>query len=221
MKIAVNQKEYNCERVFCIGRNYVEHIEELGNDRPESPVIFSKPPTSLVKAGNTIRFPRCGETPHFETELVVLIGKAGTPASFDDAAEFVAALAVGYDLTLRETQNKLLAKALPWEICKGFDDSAPIGDFAPFSGTAEDLAKIEFSGSINGKLRQSGNTEKMIFPIPELILSIAKYWELRPGDLIYTGTPPGVGALSAGDVLSATDHTGKKFEWKLGLPQQS
>jgi 2-keto-4-pentenoate hydratase/2-oxohepta-3-ene-1,7-dioic acid hydratase in catechol pathway len=216
MKITVNSKEYDCQRVFCIGRNYVEHIEELGNERPESPVIFSKPPTSLVAAGKTIRFPRCGETPHFETELVVLIGKAGVPESFEDAATFVGALAVGYDLTLRETQNNLIAKALPWEVCKGFDDSAPIGEFAEFTGTAADLAKIEFSGSINGVVRQNGNTAKMIFPIPELIESIAKYWELQPGDLIYTGTPPGVGKLSAGDTLSATDHTGRTFEWKLG-----
>lgn len=218
MKINLSSKEYDCQRVFCIGRNYVEHIEELGNDRPESPVIFSKPATSLVPAGSTIRFPRCGETPHFETELVVLIGKKGVPENFEDAASFVSGLAVGYDLTLRETQNKLLDKALPWEICKGFDDSAPIGKFVPFSGSAADLSKIEFSGSINGKLRQSGNTAKMIFPIPELLLAISKYWELLPGDLIYTGTPPGVGVLSAGDTLSATDHAGNTFEWVLENP---
>ena len=216
MNFTVQNQQYLCQRVFCIGRNYVEHIEELGNDRPESPVIFSKPPTSLVKPGSTIRFPRCGVTPHFETELVVLIGKSGIPASPEDAVSFVSALAVGYDLTLRETQNNLIAKALPWEICKGFDDSAPIGEFVPFSGTKEDLEKIEFSGSINGKLRQSGNTAKMIFPITKLSMAISKYWELQPGDLIYTGTPPGVGALAAGDTLSATDHTGKTFNWVLG-----
>ena len=215
MIIKVAQKEYCCQRVFCIGRNYVEHIEELGNDRPESPVIFSKPPTSLVPAGQDIRFPRCGETPHFETELVVLIGQKGVPANSEEAAKFVSALAVGYDLTLRETQNKLLAKALPWDICKGFDDSAPIGNFTEFSGTADDLAKLTFSGSINGQLRQSGCTAKMIFPIPELILAIAKYWELHPGDIIYTGTPPGVGSLAKGDKLSATDHCGNSFEWNL------
>ena len=215
MKINLSSKEYDCQRVFCIGRNYVEHIEELGNDRPESPVIFSKPATSLVPAGSTIRFPRCGETPHFETELVVLIGKDGIPASTEEAVSFVGALAVGYDLTLRETQNRLLSKALPWDICKGFDDSAPIGNFSAFSGTADDLAALQFSGSINGTLRQQGNTAKMIFPIPELIMEISKYWELKSGDLIYTGTPPGVGSLSAGDTLSATDHIGNTFSWQL------
>lgn len=215
MKITVNQNEYICQRVFCIGRNYVEHIEELGNDRPESPVIFSKPPTSLVPAGKNVRFPRCQETPHFETELVVLIGKQGVPADQNEAVEFISALAAGFDLTLRETQNALLAKALPWDICKGFDDSAPIGNFVPFSGTAEDLANIKFSGSINGKIRQSGDTSKMIFPIPELLLAIAKYWELQPGDLIYTGTPPGVGALNKNDKLSVTDHSGKTYNWIL------
>lgn len=215
MKITVNNKEYLCRRVFCIGRNYVEHINELGNDRPESPVIFSKPPTSLVPAGSTIRFPRCGETPHFETELVVMVGKQGVPSDTADAATFVSALAVGYDLTLRETQNRLLAKALPWEICKGFDDSAPIGGFVPFKGTAGDLAELTFSGSINGTVRQQGNTAKMIFPIPELLLEISKYWELAEGDLIYTGTPPGVGSLTKGDVLSATDHAGNTFTWQL------
>lgn len=215
MEIKLKNEQFRCSRIFCIGRNYVEHIEELGNERPESPVIFSKPPTSLVAPGKTIRFPRCGETPHFETELVVLIGKKGVPSDRNDAAKFVAGLAVGYDLTLRDTQNKLLAKALPWEICKGFDDSAPIGEFSPFSGSADDLAKLTFSGSIDGVLRQSGDTSKMIFPIPELLLAISRYWELLPGDLIYTGTPPGVGKLSPGAVLEATDHTGKSFSWKL------
>ena len=146
---------------------------------------------------------------------MVLIGKNGVPTDHSEAAQYVSAIAAGYDLTLRETQNKLLAKALPWDICKGFDDSAPIGDFVPFSGNTDDLAKLEFSGSINGTVRQSGNTAKMIFPIPELILSIAKYWELQEGDLIYTGTPPGVGALQRGDKLSVTDHCGNTFEWKL------
>ena len=215
MNITVSKKEYNCQRVFCIGRNYVEHIEELGNERPDSPVIFSKPPTSLLPAGKNIRFPRCGEAPHFETELVVLIGKNGVPADTAEAVQFVSALTVGYDLTLRETQNKLLSKALPWDIGKGFDDSAPIGEFTEFSGSAEDLAKLTFSGSINGTLRQSGNTAKMIFPIPELIIAISKYWELQSGDLIYTGTPPGVGALQSGDKLTATDHCGNTFEWNL------
>ena len=215
MEIKLGNEQFRCSRIFCIGRNYVEHIEELGNERPESPVIFSKPPTSLVAPGKTIRFPRCGETPHYETELVVLIGKKGVPSDRNDAAKFVAGLAVGYDLTLRDTQNKLLAKALPWEICKGFDDSAPIGEFSPFSGSADDLAKLTFSGSIDGVLRQSGDTSKMIFPIPELLLAISRYWELLPGDLIYTGTPPGVGKLSPGAVLEATDHTGTSFSWKL------
>ena len=216
--ITFGKEQYCCRRVFCIGRNYVEHIEELGNERPESPVIFSKPPTSIVAAGNSIRFPRCGETPHFETELVVLIGKKGVPENTTDAVSYIAGLAVGYDLTLRQTQNRLLDKSLPWEICKGFDDSAPLGEFTAFSGSAEDLAKIKFSGSINGELRQSGDTSKMIFPIPELLMAISRYWELLPGDLIFTGTPPGVGALSAGDTISATDHTGRTFSWRLEMP---
>jgi 2-keto-4-pentenoate hydratase/2-oxohepta-3-ene-1,7-dioic acid hydratase in catechol pathway len=215
MFIKLDNEQFNCSRVFCIGRNYVEHIEELGNERPESPVIFSKPPTSLVAPGEAIRFPRCGETPHFETELVVLIGKKGVPKNREDAASFVAGLTVGYDLTLRETQNRLIEKSLPWDICKGFDDSAPVGEFTRFDGTADDLAKLTFSGSINGVLRQSGNTAKMIFPIPELLIAISRYWELVPGDLIYTGTPPGVGKLTPGAILEATDHTGRSFSWNL------
>ena len=216
MNITAGEKQYCCSRIFCIGRNYVEHIEELGNERPESPVIFSKPPTSLVAPGGTIRFPRCGETPHFETELVVLIGKKGVPDNCEDAVSYIAGLAVGYDLTLRETQNGLINKALPWEICKGFDDSAPIGEFSPFSGNSADLAALKFSGFINKELRQSGDTSKMIFPIPELLMAISRYWELLPGDLIYTGTPPGVGKLAPGAVLEAADHNGKTFSWKLG-----
>ena len=172
MNWIVNQHNYTAQRVFCIGRNYVEHIAELGNERPEQPVIFTKPATSLHPVSEpVIPLPRCGELPHYETEITVLVGTKGVPRTTEEAVTFIAGIGVGLDLTLRETQEKLLAHGLPWEICKGFDHSAPIGDFAPFSGTAETLAQLRFTGEINGELRQQGDSAKMIFSIPELLRS--------------------------------------------------
>lgn len=216
MNWIVNQHSYTAQRVFCIGRNYVEHIAELGNERPEQPVIFTKPATSLHPVSEpVIPLPRCGELPHYETEITVLVGKKGVPRTAEEAVSFIAGIGAGLDLTLRETQEKLLAHGLPWEICKGFDHSAPIGDFAPFSGTAETLAKLRFTGEINGELRQQGDSAKMIYSIPELLLAVARYWELLPGDVLFTGTPKGVGALAPGDRLRITDPAGRAFEWRL------
>lgn len=220
MQIQLGNQTMEAGRVFCIGRNYAEHIAELGNERPESPVIFTKPATSLVSAAQRdIPFPRSGECPHYETEIVVLIGREGYPADAQDAVNWISGIGAGLDLTLRETQNVLLPKGLPWDICKGFDHSAPVGTFSPFSGTAEDLRRLRFTGAVNGRICQRGDSSLMIFPIPELIMSIARYWRLLPGDLIFTGTPPGVGRLNPGDVVGITDPSGAYFEWRLASPE--
>ena len=215
MDFSVKNKTYTAQRIFCIGRNYVAHIEELNNDMPDSPIVFMKPATSLVSPGEkTVSYPAFCNDLHFETELVVLIGKEGIPADEEDVKNFIAGLAVGLDLTMRDVQNDLIANSLSWEKCKAFDQSAPIGEFSPFDSSC-DLKNIEFSGSVNGELRQSGNSALMIFPITRLIKELSKYWKLLPGDLIYTGTPAGVGPLHRGDTIEISDPQGKSYSWDI------
>ena len=215
MDFSVENKAYTAQRVFCIGCNYVAHIEELNNDMPDSPVIFMKPATSLVSSdAKTVDYPNVCNDLHFETELVVLIGKEGVPSDEDDAKNFIAGLTVGLDLTMRDVQTGLREKALSWEKCKAFDQSAPIGKFAAFD-PACDLKNIKFSGSVNGELRQSGDSGLMIYPITRIIKELSKFWKLLPGDLIYTGTPEGVGPLQRGDNIEITDPQGKSYSWKI------
>ena len=215
MDFSVNNKKYTAQRVFCIGRNYVAHIEELNNDMPDSPIVFMKPPTALVSPEEkTVDYPALCHDLHFETELVVLIGREGVPADEADAKNFIAGLAVGLDLTMRDVQNELIKNSLSWEKCKAFDQSAPIGEFAPFDPSC-DLKSIEFSGHVNGELRQNGNSALMIYPITRLITELSKYWKLLPGDLIFTGTPEGVGPLQRGDEITITDPQGKSYSWEI------
>ena len=215
MDFTVKNKTYKAQRVFCIGRNYVAHIEELNNDMPDSPIVFMKPATSLVSSEEkTVSYPGFCEDLHFETELVVLIGKEGVPTDDDDAKNFIAGLAVGLDLTMRDVQNDLIENSLSWEKCKAFDQSAPIGKFAAFDSSC-DLKNIKFSGSVNGELRQSGDSALMIFPITRLIKELSKFWKLLPGDLIFTGTPAGVGPLQRGDKIEIIDPQGKSYSWEI------
>jgi fumarylpyruvate hydrolase len=215
MDFTVQNKTYTAQRVFYIGRNYVAHIEELNNDMPDSPIVFMKPVTSLVSSKEkTVSYPKLSDDLHFETELVVLIGKEGVPADDDDAKNFIVGLAVGLDLTMRDVQNSLIKNSLSWEKCKAFDQSAPIGEFATFDPSC-DLSSLKVSGKVNGELRQSGDSALMIFPITRLIKELSKFWKLLPGDLIFTGTPAGVGPLQRGDKIEITDPQGKSYSWKI------
>lgn len=202
-------------RVFCIGRNYAEHVKELGNDVAE-PVIFMKPPTSLISTETkVIPYPEDGDF-DYETELVVEIGMDGKPADEGDAVRFISALGIGFDLTRRNAQKFLRSNNLPWELSKSFDYSAPIGELTPFDPAIDKLDKLTFSGFVNGVMRQQSVSSDMIYSIPKLILEISKYWKLLKGDIIYTGTPHGVGKLNKGDILSAVDHRGKSCSWHIG-----
>lgn len=215
MIINVDNVEYQPQRIFCVGRNYRAHIQELNNDLPKTPVIFCKPASSLVSHEVAeIPYPRHGGKPHFETELVVLIGNSGIPIDNEAAKRLIAGLGIGLDLTLREVQTELIAKALPWEKSKGFDASAPLGKILPFD-PATDLNNLTFSCAVNGIPRQHGNSANMIFTIPEIMLEIARYWSFLPGDLIFTGTPQGVGALDRGDIIEINSELFGKYSWKL------
>ncbi len=201
-------------RIFCIGRNYAEHIHELSNPVPERPVIFMKPATCLVRPGQDIHFPRHASELHHEVELVVKIGTMGRDIRKEDALTHVGAVTVGLDLTLRDLQKELKKKGLPWEMAKAFEQSAPAGDFIPCDETM-DLHGLSFGCRVNGRQRQQGTAGDMIFSIEELIEHISRIWTLYPGDLIFTGTPAGVGPLEIGDTIEVHGDTIGSFSWRI------
>jgi 2-keto-4-pentenoate hydratase/2-oxohepta-3-ene-1,7-dioic acid hydratase in catechol pathway len=202
-------------RIFCIGRNYAAHAAELGNALPDSPVVFLKPPTALVPHGADVLLPMEAAGLHFETELVVCIGRDGICRAESDAPAFIHGLSLGFDLTQRDLQDTLKKQGLPWEKAKAFDGSAPAGDIVPFAPFRHDLRRLTFSGAVNGAIRQHGDTALMLFPIPRLLVEISRWWRLEAGDLVFTGTPSGVGPVDRGDVLSASAPWCGEFSWTL------
>ena len=214
MLISVDGDQYEAMRVFCIGRNYAAHIEELNSEKLETPTMFSKPPTSLVPPGGDIQMPVHGKDLQHEAEVVVLIGKEGAPEDEEEAKSFIRALSLGLDMTLRDVQKVQKERRLPWEIAKSFDQSAPIGTFSPYNDSF-DLADIPFSCHVNGELRQQGNTSDMIFSIPAQVVALSRIWRLLPGDIIYTGTPSGVGSLRPGDTISVESALMGPFSWNI------
>jgi 2-keto-4-pentenoate hydratase/2-oxohepta-3-ene-1,7-dioic acid hydratase in catechol pathway len=201
-------------RIFCIGRNYAEHIRELGEPDARQCVVFMKPHTSLVPAGGPVAIPTDRGAVHHELELVVQVGREGWRIPADRAREHIAAITLGIDLTLRELQAQLKQSASPWELCKAFDHSAPIGALKPLRDDL-DLDAIELQLRVNGERRQSGHTRDMLFPIPRLIEILSRTWRLLPGDLVYTGTPSGVGPLVPGDVVEVESPQIGRFSWPI------
>jgi acylpyruvate hydrolase len=204
----------NDPRIFCIGRNYAEHVHELSNTLPTKPVIFIKPMTCLVAPGQKIHFPKHGKILHHEVEIVVKIGKEGRAIKEEESLSFISAFTVGLDLTLRDVQEDLKKKGLPWEIAKAFEQSAPISEFIPYHQSL-DLKNISFSCKVNGIERQRGNTSEMIFSFERLLVELSKIWMLQPGDLIYTGTPSGVGPLVIGDTIEIEADSIGSFSWSI------
>lgn len=186
-------------KIFCVGRNYVEHAKELNNDIPEYPLIFMKPPSALLKDNKPFYYPDFSNDIHYEVEVVVKISKNGKKISTKFAHKYYNELTLGIDFTARDIQNKLKEKGHPWEIAKGFDNSAVIGTF--FNKKDCDIENLTFSLVKNEQIVQKGNTQQMIFSIDTIISYISNYYMLQTGDLIYTGTPKGVGNISIGDKL--------------------
>ena len=176
-------------RIFCIGRNYAAHAAELGNELPDEPVVFIKPESCLIREGEAVIFPIHGNDLHHEAEVVVEIGKNKS----------ISRIGIGLDLTLRDVQSSLKSKSLPWEKSKAFDGSSPLGKMIDFNG--QDLKNLNIGCRVNGEIRQDGNTSLMLFSIEEIIQHLQSIWALREGDLIYTGTPKGVGPLKKGDIV--------------------
>ena len=200
-------------RVFCIGCNYDAHIKELGHTDEDRCVVFMKPASSLVPVGAPIHLPRERGAIHHEVELVVEFGKTGKLIERANALEHVEALTLGLDLTLREIQSRLKQNGHPWEVSKAFDDSAPIGELVPLRPELDPTA-IEMSCHVNGELRQTGCTRDMLFAVDQLIEILSRTWQLQPGDLIFTGTPPGVGPVAPGNTITIASPQLGRFEWK-------
>ncbi len=207
--VAINGKEFNIGKIVCVGRNYVEHVKELGNEVPEFPLIFLKPPSVLIGPGENIIRPEYSGELHHEVELVLLIGKTIKNADLNSAQNSVAGYAVGLDMTLRDIQTQLKRKGHPWTLAKVFDTSAVVSDFI----SADEYmlsGKEKITLSVNGELRQNSSLGKMIFPPVEIIKYISSKMTLEKGDLIFTGTPKGVGKVEPGDkIFAQIENIGK------------
>lgn len=200
--IAATGQEFTIGKIVCLARNYAEHARELGNETPTAPVLFMKPATSIIGDGETVRIPAYSQECHYEVELAVLIGKRARAVSADQAMDHVAGYATAIDMTLRDVQNGLKAKGLPWEIAKGFDTACPLSSFVP-AAVVPDPHNLSLRLSVNGELRQNGTSADMIHRVPQIIAHISAIFTLEPGDVILTGTPAGVGQVVAGDVMEA------------------
>ncbi len=185
-------------KIICIGRNYANHISELGNEKPEEPVIFLKPDTALLKEGD-FYLPDFSDDVHHEIEVVVKINKVGKYIDPKFAPKYYNEISVGIDFTARDVQQKLKEKGLPWEKAKAFDNSALVGSFIPVADL--DVGNLELELLKNGTLQQKGNTNQMLWKINELIAYVSQYFTLKTGDLIFTGTPSGVSKVEVNDVL--------------------
>ncbi|MDD2850347.1 MAG: fumarylacetoacetate hydrolase family protein [Desulfuromonadaceae bacterium] len=201
-KIPATGQEFTIGKVVCLARNYAEHARELGNETPPAPVLFIKPASAIIGDGETVRIPPYSQECHYEVELAILIGKLCRAVPEADALQYVAGYGVAIDMTLRDVQNQLKAKGLPWEIAKGFDTSCPLSDFVPAAAITDPHA-LNLKLSVNGELRQNGNTSDMITRIPEIVAYISIIFTLEPGDVILTGTPAGVGRVSPGELMTA------------------
>lgn len=187
-------------KIICIGRNYVNHIAELQNERPAEPVVFMKPDTAVLQKSYPFIIPDFSNDVHYEIELIVKINKVGKYIDAKFAHKYYDEISVGIDFTARDVQDALKAKGLPWEKAKAFDGSAVIGEFVPKTDyDSVDDVRIELRK--NGETVQNSSTSYMIWKVNELIAEVSKYVTLRTGDVLYTGTPEGVGPVAEGDVL--------------------
>lgn len=190
--------------IFCIGRNYAEHAKELGNAIPSSPVVFIKPTSSLCFNGGNLILPKQSNRVDHEVEIVLVVGKTGKNINLEASEDYISHIGLGLDFTARDLQDKAKEKSLPWSIAKGFDTFAAISHFHAFDKTKINLQNLAFNLSVNGEVRQSSNSQNMIFSIPQIVTYLSTIFTLAPGDIIFTGTPEGVGILKSGDKLEGS-----------------
>jgi 2-keto-4-pentenoate hydratase/2-oxohepta-3-ene-1,7-dioic acid hydratase in catechol pathway len=189
-------------KIICIGLNYRQHAMEMGWTLPSEPVVFLKPDSSLLRKNKPFFLPDFSDNIHYEVEVVVKISKLGKSIAAKYAARYFDELTLGIDITARDIQNRNSEAGYPWELSKGFDGAAPIGAFVPVSSVS-DINNLDFRLDINGKTVQQSNTSDLIFSIDKIIEFVSRYFTLKTGDLIFTGTPSGVGRLQRNDHLLA------------------
>ncbi|MES2730897.1 MAG: fumarylacetoacetate hydrolase family protein [Bacteroidota bacterium] len=201
-------------KIFAIGRNYAEHIKELNNERPDEPIIFSKPDTAILRKNAPFYYPDFSKDIHYEVEILLRIEKEGKNIDATFAHKYYKEIGIGIDFTARDLQQKAKDKGLPWDIAKGFNGSAPISDFVPLTDYPN-LKNINFSLKVNGEWRQQGNTSMMLFDFDYIISYLSTFFTLKKGDIIYTGTPKGVGPIKIGDTLEAFIEDKKMLEFEI------
>lgn len=200
-------------KIICIGRNYAKHIEELANEKPESPVVFLKPDSSILPKKMPFFIPPFSNDVHYEVEVLVKINKVGKHISQKFAYKYYDTIGLGIDFTARDVQAKCKEKGLPWEKAKAFDGSAIIGEFYPKEDF--DLENLSFQLHKNDEVVQDGNTSGMLWKIDELISYVSQYFTLKKGDVIFTGTPAGVGKVEENDVLTGVIEGRQSFQIKV------
>ncbi|SNR16961.1 fumarylacetoacetate hydrolase family protein [Tenacibaculum jejuense] len=200
-------------KIICIGRNYAKHIEELANEKPESPVIFLKPDSAILPKNIPFFIPPFSNEIHYEVEVLVKINKVGKHISPKFAHKYYDTVGLGIDFTARDVQAVCKEKGLPWEKAKAFDGSAIVGQFFPKEDF--DLENLSFQLQKNEEIVQDGNTSSMLWKIDELIAYVSQYFTLKKGDLIFTGTPAGVGKVEENDILTGTIEGKQSFQIKV------
>ena len=201
-------------KILAIGRNYAEHIAELQNETPDDPVIFFKPDTALLRQNEPFYYPDFTHDIHYEVELVLKISKEGKNISARFAAKYFDEIGIGVDFTARDLQQKAKSKGLPWTLAKGFNGSAPVSEFIAASQFS-DPRNINFSLRQNGEEKQKGNSSLMLHPFEEIIAYMSRFITLKKGDLIFTGTPKGVGPIQIGDRLEAFIEDQKLLDFEI------
>ena len=199
-------------KILAIGQNYAEHNKELNNAVPSEPVVFMKPDSAILKNNKPFFIPDFTEELHYETELIVKFNRLGKNIDAKFSHRYFAEIGLGVDFTARDLQRKLKAAGKPWEISKAFDNSAVIGNFLPVAELG-DIQNISFRLDLNGKTVQNGNSSNMIFPINELISYVSRFFTIKIGDILFTGTPEGVGKVAIGDRLEGYIFDKKMFDF--------
>ena len=199
-------------KIFAIGQNYAEHNKELNSKNPTEPVVFMKPDSAVLKNNKPFFIPDFTQELHYETELIVKFNRLGKNIESKFSQRYFAEIGLGVDFTARDLQRKLKAEGKPWEICKAFDNSAVIGNFLSVS-ELNDIQQISFRLDINGKTVQNGNSADMIFPINELVSYVSRFFTIKIGDILFTGTPVGVGKVAIGDRLEGFIFDKKMFDF--------
>ncbi len=201
-------------KIFAIGQNYSEHNKELNSATPKEPVVFMKPDSALLKNNKPFYIPDFTHELHYETELIIKFNRLGKNIDSKFAGRYFAEIGLGVDFTARDLQRKLKAEGKPWEISKAFDNSAVIGNFLSVDEVV-DIQNIQFRLDLNGKTVQQGNSADMIFPIDELIAYVSRFFTIKIGDILFTGTPVGVGKVSIGDRLEGFIFDKKMFDFYI------